>query len=60
MGATIVAGNPSGNDCFLQLPVGTFTDLGNNLADDGTCHLTLGSDLPSTAAGLDWMSSVQW
>ncbi len=53
LGATIVADNPSGNDCFLQLPIGTFTDLGNNLDDDGTCHLTLGSDLPSTAAGLD-------
>ncbi|HEY5251008.1 MAG TPA: IPT/TIG domain-containing protein [Acidimicrobiales bacterium] len=53
MGATIVANSPSGNDCFLQLPIGTFTDLGNNLDDDGTCHLTLGSDLPSTPAGLD-------
>jgi hypothetical protein len=53
LGATIVAGSPSGSDCFLQLPIGTFTDLGDNLDDDGTCQLTAGSDDSHTAAGLD-------
>ena len=53
MAGTIVANNPSGSDCFLQLPIGTFTDDGDNLDDDGTCHLTAGTDLSDTAAGLD-------
>jgi hypothetical protein len=53
MSGTIVANSPSGSDCFLQLPIGTFTDNGDNLDDDGTCHLTAGTDLSHTAAGLD-------
>jgi hypothetical protein len=51
LGATLVANNASGNDCFLELA--PLTDDGYNLDDDGTCQLTDASDLPSTDAGLD-------
>ena len=49
LGATIVAGNPSGNDCFLELA--PLTDLGYNLDDDGSCALG-GTSLSDTPAGL--------
>jgi hypothetical protein len=50
MGATIVAANPSGNDCFLELA--PLTDLGYNLDDDGSCGVS-GTSLSDTPAGLD-------
>ncbi len=50
MGTTILADPVTGTDCHGP---GTFTDLGYNLADDGSCGFTSGTDLSSTAAGLD-------
>jgi hypothetical protein len=51
IGATIVAGSGTGNDC----QGGPFVDLGWNLADDMTCGFSVGdNDLPpATAPGLD-------
>ena len=51
IGATIFAGSPSGNDCFLQNA--PFTDLGSNLSDDTSCSFTDETDQQNTAAGLD-------
>ena len=51
MGATIVANNPTGGDCYLELA--SLTDYGYNLADDSSCGLSGTGDLSSTPAGLD-------
>jgi hypothetical protein len=51
LGGTIVADSASGGDCYID--DSPLTDLGDNLADDSTCELTAGSDLPDTSAGLD-------
>jgi len=51
MGASIVANSTSGGDCYLELA--PLTDLGYNLADDGSCGLVGTGDLASTSAGLD-------
>jgi hypothetical protein len=53
LGGSIMADSPSGDDCFLQFAGSTFTDLGDNLDDDSTCHLTGATDLAGTSAGLD-------
>ena len=50
LGATIIAGQPSGGDCYSSVAL---TDLGDNLDDDGSCGLTGGGDLSDTPAGLD-------
>ncbi len=49
LGASIVAGNGAGHDCFDYAP----TSLGYNLDDDGTCSLSGTGDLSNTSAGLD-------
>jgi hypothetical protein len=48
--ATIVANSTPSGGCEGD---GTFTDLGYNLNDDGTCQFTTGTSLPDTPSGLD-------
>ena len=49
LGATILANTADDANCAL----GTYTDLGYNLSDDGSCGFTGTGDLTDTAAGLD-------
>ncbi len=49
LGTTIVANPGADGNCSL----GTFTDLGYNLADDTSCGLSGTGDLSDTPAGLD-------
>jgi len=49
LGATIVANPSAAGDCAL----GTYTDLGYNLSDDGSCAFSGTGDLSATPAGLD-------
>ena len=48
--ATIVANSTPSGGCEGD---GTFTDLGYNLNDDGTCQFTTSTSLPDTPSGLD-------
>jgi hypothetical protein len=48
VGATMIANSSGYGDC-----VGTITDLGYNLDDDGTCGFTASTDLSDTPANLD-------
>ena len=48
--ATIVANSTPPGGCEGD---GTFTDLGFNLNDDGTCQFTASTSLPDTPSGLD-------
>jgi hypothetical protein len=49
LGTTIVANPAAVGNCAL----GTYTDLGYNLDDDGTCGFSGTGDLSATSAGLD-------
>jgi hypothetical protein len=50
IGSTIVADPVTGTDCHEAAAI---TDLGDNLADDGSCDFTAGTDLSDTPSHLD-------